>query len=236
MHSFYIDGVNCRTYGIVCSGHGTFDAPERDVEGVTIPGRNGELTIDNKRLENIKVTYPASICGGNFAEKARAARAWLCSVSGYRRLEDDYDPDTFRMARFVSGLRFDMTKKNNAGKVNITFDAMPQRWLKSGEDAVELSADGKLVNPTLFTALPTITLTGDGPGELIINGHTIQISDVGGNVTLNREIRRAYAGTTPRDYTMTGRFDWLGLVPGENTISFSGGITAVSITPRWWTV
>ena len=26
------------------------------------------------------------------------------------------------------------------------------------------------------------------------------------------------------------------LVPGSNTISFSGGITSVEIIPRWWTI
>lgn len=235
LHDFYLDGVSCRRYGISVSGEDTFNGPERDVESLEIPGRNGDLTLDNKRFKNIPIPYPAIVLG-NFKRNAAAARAWLLSVPGYRRLEDNYHPDEFRLAKYKEGLEFKPWANNHSGEVTITFDCAPQRFLKSGEDPVEFTEPGVLINPTLFTALPLITLTGDGAGELIVNGHIIQISDVGGSVTLNREIRRAYAGTTRRDYTMTGHFDWLDLVPGENTISFNGGINAVSIIPRWWTV
>ena len=29
---------------------------------------------------------------------------------------------------------------------------------------------------------------------------------------------------------------WPTLRPGENTISWSGGVTGVTLTPRWWTL
>lgn len=235
MNSFTWNGVNCATYDIICSNGGTYDAPESDVENIEIPGRNGTLTVDNKRYKNAPGRFQCYV-RKNFAKNAGAIRAWLKSSRGYCRLEDDAHPYEFRLAKYVNSVQFEPMYTDREAEFEITFDCAPQRFLKSGEETIEFTAPGVLFNPTLETALPTITLTGDGPGELIINGHTIQISDVGGNVTLNREIRRAYAGTTPRDYTMTGRFDWLGLVPGENTISFNGGITAVSIIPRWWTV
>lgn len=234
MHSFTLDGVNCRAYGIMVSGEKTFDAPERDIKSISVPGRNGDLTIDNGRFKNITVTYPAIIYG-NFANNARQVRAWLCSVPGYRRLEDDYDTETFRMARFDAGLGFKTWANNANGEVKIQFDCMPQRFLKSGEATVTKTASGGYItNPTQFDALPLITVNGTGSGTVTVGSTRVSISDIGTSVALDCEICRAYNGDTARDGTITGKFP--ALVPGRNTIRWTGGVTSVEITPRWWTV
>ena len=51
--------VDSSDYGIYISGEGVYDAPERAVEFVNVPGRNGAIALDQGRYENIKVTYPA---------------------------------------------------------------------------------------------------------------------------------------------------------------------------------
>ena len=55
------DGENSGDYGIYITGAGTFNAPQRDVDLVTIPGRNGSFALDHGRFENIEVTYPAGL-------------------------------------------------------------------------------------------------------------------------------------------------------------------------------
>lgn len=53
----------------VISGYGTYGAPERDVEMVAIPGRNGDLIFDNGRFTNAEVYYDigwARGFGGDF--------------------------------------------------------------------------------------------------------------------------------------------------------------------------
>lgn len=234
MHSFTLGGENCRDYGIMVSGEKTFNAPEPDVTVIEIPGRNGSLTIDNGRFKNVTVTYPAVIYG-NFANNARRARAWLCSVPGYRRLEDDYDPDTYRMARIKSGLEFSMWANNRAGECKIQFDCLPQRFLKSGENTVTKSTSGGYItNPTQFKALPLIVVYGSGSCTLTVGDYMVEISEIGTSVTMDCEIMRAYNGNTPRDSTITGPFPVL--VPGRNNIRFDGGVTRVEITPRWWII
>lgn len=229
-HCFWLDGECSTDHGILCSGLNTYNAPERDTESIEIPGRNGALTLDNGRWRNLEVVYPAIIVR-NFQQTAQDARAWLCSKPGYRRLEDDYNPDTYRMARFVSGMSFDMHIKNDAGQVELVFDCAPQRWLKSGEEPVVFSAGGDLINPTLFNAQPKIVLSGNG--TLTINGNTVTIADNTGEIILDSEICRAYSGTTAKDDKMTGDFPVF--VPGGNAIAFTG-FTSVEITPRWWTL
>lgn len=172
MHSFTFDGVNSRDYcELFVSGGGAFNAPERDIESVSVPGRNGDLTLDNGRYKNIKVEYNAWIAK-DFPENAAKARAWLCAGMGqYKRLEDDYNPLEFRMARFIDGLNVDGFSSFGdylAGTMTITFDCMPQRFLKSGENVITFSDAGgggqyhAVINPTNEDAYPLIEIYNGG--------------------------------------------------------------------------
>ena len=55
-------GKNLRDFGLVFNGSGTHGAPLRDYTTVAIPGKNGELYIDNGRYMNTKVTYHVGDC------------------------------------------------------------------------------------------------------------------------------------------------------------------------------
>ena len=56
--------VDSADYGIYISGDGVYNAPERAVEFVDVPGRNGAIALDQGRYNNIEITYPA----GTFAK------------------------------------------------------------------------------------------------------------------------------------------------------------------------
>ena len=170
------DGENSGDYGIYITGAGTFNAPQRDVEMVTIPGRNGSFALDHGRFENIEVTYPAGLYGSDetdFADKIAEARAWLCSKSGYVRLQDEYNPNEYRLAVYKSGLEVSPALLK-AGEFDLVFECKPQRFLTSGETAQTIAASGDtLTNPTRFSSRPMLEVTGYG--KVGINGDDIQI-------------------------------------------------------------
>ena len=169
------DDIDSRDYGIYITGSAVFNSPERDVEMIEIPGRNGSYALDNGRFNNIEVTYPAGLFGGSeadFAAGIRAFRNALASRIGYKRLEDDYNPTEYRMAVYKSGL--DVTPAQlKAGEFEITFDCQPQRFLKSGETAVTVEDGDTITNPTLFDASPLLKVRGNG--EIGINGEEIRV-------------------------------------------------------------
>lgn len=169
------DGVDSRDYGIYITGDAVFNSPERDVEMIEIPGRNGAYAMDKGRFGNIEVSYPAGIFGdteADFREGIRAFRNALASRKGYKRLEDDYNPTEYRMAVYKSGLEVTPTALK-AGEFTITFDCQPQRWLKSGETAVTVEDDDTLTNPTLFEAHPLLKVKGNGTVGL--NGEEVKV-------------------------------------------------------------
>lgn len=256
MHSFTFDGLNSRSYcDLFVSGGGTHNAPERDIESVPVPGRNGELTIDHGRYKNITVSYDGWILGETY-EYVRAkmdlAKRFLCSRIGYKRLTDDYyldsnnNPIYYRMARLSGGLDFSVSNTYPvSATVSIKFDCMPQRWRFDGETPISVSQNpsGQAYNnPTRYRALPLITIEGSGPASITVSGTKVTISEIGGGITLDSEIERAYWTENdilvPKDDRVTlvnNRYPYI--IPGEFHVYYSGdGITNISLTPRWWTL
>lgn len=177
--SLIFDGEDSRDYGVYITGQAVFNAPEREVEMITIPARNGLFALDQGRFENIEVTYPAGIFADSDADFAQAIsdfRNFLCSRKGYCRLTDDYNPDEYRMAIYKSGLEVTPTQLK-AGTFDITFDCMPQRFLTSGETAVTIASGDTITNPTLFESSPLLETLG--AGDITINGETISLVSSG---------------------------------------------------------
>ena len=176
--SFTFGGKNSRAYGVYITGEGVFNAPERNVEMIEIPGRNGAFALDKGNFNNIEVTYPAGLFAdteSDFADAVSDFRNFLCSQNGYVRLEDDYNTGEYRLAIYKSGLEVSHDMLTN-GEFDIVFECKPQRFLTSGETAVAVASGGTLTNPTLFDAKPLLEVEGFG---------TINIGD--GEITIHNE-------------------------------------------------
>lgn len=171
-------GVKSSDYGIYVSGEGTFNAPERDVELIEIPGRNGEFSLDKGRFKNITVTYPVFNYETNLTDFRTRLRDFcnaLKSKIGYQRLEDTFHPDEYRMATFVDMIDVNPVMYNTASTFKLVFDCKPQRFLKSGELPVAITSGSTLTNPTLFESSPL--LMARGYGDISFNNRTVTINN-----------------------------------------------------------
>ena len=199
--TFTFDGENSRAYGVYITGEGVFNAPERNVEMVDIPGRNGAFALDKGNFNNIEVTYPAGIFADTEADFAQAVsdlRNLLCSKVGYVRLEDDYNPNEYRLAIYKSGLDVDHDFLI-AGEFELVFECKPQRYLKSGETAISVTSGNTITNPTRFEAQPLLAVKGYG--GISFNGYDISIENVLiGDVLIWNESENTYTGSTTSFY------------------------------------
>ncbi len=135
-HSLIFDGINSADYGVWISGDNVFASPSRDVEYVSVPGRNGDLIIDNGKWNNIRLTYPAFIPRG-YDSQIDEFRRVISKKKGYRKLEDDYHPEEYRLASFSAGISpNNQSAFYRSGRFDLTFNCKPQRFLKSGDDPV----------------------------------------------------------------------------------------------------
>lgn len=228
---FEFGGLDSRNFGVYISGQGTFRSPQREYNFLSVPGRNGDLIGTERKFQNAELTYPAFIYS-NFKQNISDFRNALNSLVGYQRLTDSYHTDEFRMAVYSAEFEPDVVPMNNAGEFEITFNCKPQRYLLTGETAIELTADGTITNPTLFDAQPLIVVTGRG--DLGINSQTVTITGIT-PVTIDCEMMDCYQGAYSRNDTVSfSDYKFPVLVPGVNNITISGNISKVVITPRWW--
>lgn len=230
---FTFNGISSKDYGVYITGEAVYNAPERDVEVIAVPGRNGAFVRDNGRFENIVVSYPAGMFGDKqsvFAEGISDLRNALAATKGYCRLTDEYNPDEYREAVYKGGLEVSPVQMGRAGEFNITFECKPQRFLVSGETAETIAQSGDdITNPTLFNARPLLEV--DGYGEIGINDDTVEIiSGPIGRINL----LNGYNQTSPAGMTAHWRWpvqiptpDYLANLNTGDTVEIRGGSVSV---------
>lgn len=249
-HDVFFNGKSLADFGVHLNGTDVFNSPEEDVQSVEVPGRNGDLHIFNERFKNVELKYHGWIAGDkwitnseqtDFKINVRKLRNHLLSSRGYQRLEDTYHPDEFRLARFKSPFTTAAEHFLMLGEFDLTFDAKPQRFLKSGEKTITFTSSGTIKNPTSFASQPKLRVYGRGDltiGDTII---TVLPSNPYPYIDIDCEIQDAFfkSGTTTvncNPYISLVDGDFFRIDPDIQTITLGRRITKVEIIPRWWIV
>lgn len=230
--TFYLDGIDARSAGIQLQAPIEFSEAVPVVEAQTIPGRNGDLIWETGSYEN-RGASASCFCLQKDVEKAvSSAGRFLMGKKGYRRLETSDDPDHFWLARVENSPAIDM-RVRTLSPFDISFDCKPQRFLKSGEHPFEITGDGFIFNQYGQTALPLISVYGNGAGELTVGDCRVEIKALDGVLFLDSETQNAYNENGNQNMNINAPV-FPTLPAGEIPIAFSGGIERVEIVPRWW--
>lgn len=223
-------------FGIHISGEALFDAPKRKYTSEKVPGRNGEIILDEESYENITLKYPSGIID-NMPVRIKEFINFAGSKAGYQRLEDTYNPDEFRLAQYAGGTSVKTEDyKNRTGTFDLAFNCKPQRFLKSGERRIEFQEAGSIYNRTNFASHPLIHVTGTGNGTVGIGDYLITITGIDGYMDIDCELMDATKGTLNENAKISFNADSINIEPGENGVAFSGDIESVIITPRWFKI
>ena len=152
------NGKSSADLGIIVNKLPVIRKPKRKGSTTSIPGRSGSLAREEGGYENYVQPYEISITDTNRGISAISGdlAAWLLNTRGYLRLEDSFDQDIYRLARFAGPFDIEPLMEDD-GKAVIEFDCQPQRYLKSGEQEIEITEElTTLRNPTAFAASPLI--------------------------------------------------------------------------------
>ena len=229
---FVFDEEDSRNYGVYISGQAVFDAPARRGSQIQIPGRSGNLHLDENSFDDLTLTYPAFIVR-EFDDNVRRLRNMLLSKKGFLRLSDSYNADEFRLARYSGDFDVSPTAALKEGRFDLEFDCHPQRYLLSGRETTTLTASGSITNPTLFASLPLIRIYGTG--TVGIGSYSVKINTANVYTDIDCDIQDAYKGTVNcNNYIELSGNKFPVLAPGANGITLGTGISRVEITPRWW--
>ena len=236
MGVIYFNGISSKTVGLEVEHPPKYSYPERNYEIVHVPGRNGDIFINQNSFSNGERKYDISFGkeNGDYTKMIQKISAWLHSAPNYARLEDSYEPDYFQLAVYHEGLEYENIF-HQAGRATIVFDCKPQRFLKSGEYPITYTTNGLIKNPTLYPAKPYIKVYGSGSGTVRIGNIIVSLTSISSYVEIDCDIQDVFKGSDNKNNTATmTRFPEI--PPGETNVSFTGGVTKIEIIPRWWTI
>lgn len=229
------DGVRSTALGVFVEKYPPRPIPKRKHEKFSVPGRNGDVIVYEDAWENIVQPYDIYLSAEKPGLPLVAAKVtrWLMT-DGYRRLEDEYDRDTFRLAAFLGPVDLENTL-NEFGRARIEFDCLPQRFLKSGARAISATKGMTLQNPTGHTACPMLSVYGSGSGTITIGDYSLSLSVITNGMTLDCAEEEAYfysGSVLNLNTVVSGAYPKL--PAGGSRVTWAGGITSLEITPRWY--
>ena len=225
-------------FGMVVAQAPSFDKPSRKMTTYTVPGRNGAVLFQQDAFDDVTRSYQVWLtldAEQNLTESVNAISAWLNSKTGYQRLEDSFEPETFRLAYYKGGQNVE-NHLMQYGETTIQFICRPERFYKNAEDPIEVTSGDSLYNPTRFKSKPLIHIETASTQTVTvsINGHTIT-ANVDDYINIDCERMNAYRQEGENKNTdISGEFPTID--PGANGIVITGTVSEVTITPRYFTV
>lgn len=208
--------------------------PVRDVSIHSVPGRDGDLIIDNGRWKSVSLKYQVGC--NDIDSKIDNINEMLCQ-SGFRELTDTYDTEVFRKACCINAVEF-QEDLLNFGHAVIEFTCDPYRYLKEGNFEQQITLGSVLTNPSECESLPRILVyAGSGTTctiHLNSNNYTFKMPAGRNYLYIDSELMKAYYGNN--NYTDALQFDEFPvLTSGATTVqaTTSSGTIKLYITPRW---
>ena len=215
--------------GILISAMPDIVKPKRREDEITIPGRNGVLTIDEGCYEG----YVLSIeCGTRGTENLSKIATWL---DGSGDLTLSTEPDKVYRARIGNAISIsDVIYLYNSFLVR--FKVFPFKYslnaVNSSADNFTLTAPTTITNNGTVYSEPTLTIYGTGDIILTINGTNYGLLGVGKYLTIDSEMVEVYKDAENKNNSFEAmvfpRFE-----TGENIISWTGNVTKIEIEPKW---
>lgn len=238
IQDIFFNGKYLSEYGCVITERPERPFIRREYEKIPVPGRNGDLIIDNKCYKNFALTYkvetiPTLYDYKDIDEVLTDLRAWLLSSVEYQKLYDTELPEGFYEA-FCSEISNAVPSFEDMYEFKITFDCKPFFYLDSGQEEITTTNRSiTLYNEGNYIAYPKIRIVGTGAIQCYANGKYFEITDISPNVIIDSEKQIVYSSLlNDKSNLFSGTYPSLGL--GTNSIIFSGsGFQSAAIQTRW---
>lgn len=227
MNYFSFNGVSNREMPVVLTEPIVIPVPQRRGESVVIPGRDGSAWIDEGAYDSIDITLPIWVYPGR--ERALQVARWLRG-SGW--LTDAEDALYGWEARVIGPYSLAALPGPGGYQGIVPMQLQPLRKLMTPHTQELTTSGQEIENPEEETALPVLTIYGSGECSVTVNEREFRFASLPQDGTVvNAETQEAYYGDTLCNDDMAGDFPLF--QPGKNTVTWTGGITKISVSVRW---
>jgi phage-related protein len=220
---FVWKGINSLNKNIGVEKLPDIERPEANIKKIEIEGRSGYLTEDSSdTYKSIIKTCECYLKNGSVEEIS----AWLTGLS---EVVFSNEPDRKYKATIINKIPF--TKIVPAVKKFIViFDCQPFKYQVS-QGIIALTEPGVIINQGTVESRPILKIYGTGDISVTVNGNTFSVIGLTDYVTVDSDLMDCYRDTELWNNKMTGDFPVFFV--GQNSISWTGNITKIEITPNW---
>jgi len=241
--------------GLLVEAKSIYGLPERDVEKIHVPGRNGDVLIDYGSYQNVTVTYTCAVTKYNaLRDLGRLLTVgpqpvWgFAPWRGYQLLRDGW-AEHERLAVHSSQVPMEEIIANRLLRFSVAFDCKPQKYYNRAAVITRSGAGSVTINRPLSAtaAAPRIEVVGSGTVTLNLEGQTITLTGLltppmsGGEYQYPSAIIDSEAMIACR-YKAGGVREVIDIVQWPqfwqlvHTVSVTGGVTNIKIFPRWFAI
>ena len=223
---FVWNGISSKEYGIGITKAPIRSLPERKVDTIEVPYRDGSLLVDTEAYKPFTVDFDCIIVGNFEPQHLRKIKRWLSEPSGSLLISDELDIQL--EARMIS--KIDFTELvDNTGSFLVTFECQPYGIYRQGLFADEVAGTTEIINETDLDSKPYIKLYGSGTINFTLNGKLTTFSNVTEYIEVDSEIMECFKGDELLNHRMIG--DYPVFKAGINTIVSNA--SKLEIIPRW---
>lgn len=242
------NGVAASTLGLYAMERPSMPAPEWRVQKVTVPGRDGDLYIQDGGLQDIQISVRFNFIGApsSWGNTFRALKLWTDSpdTSVYLKMRQLVFSDDSSYAYAVKRVTVGTTERvaRSIGQARVTFVCDGWSYLTSGL-AVTTVADGTqsitMTNPTTYVAKPIFVFRSPTVGATFTitdtngNAKTFEVGTSGSQtIVINCRLGSVTNASGVSRLSLTnGDLAAFDLQPGTNTLTID---TNTLTTMRWF--
>lgn len=221
--------VSGSAYKLLLTKSPDIPVPQRKIDSITIPKRDGKLLIDRGTYDDIQIVCEFEFVMNRdssllrFAELKKFFTVNKADAWNTLRFSDDND-HFYNVKQIKIGNLTRQTRMHNVFKV--TFICEPYRYLSTGSsEQTSLTFN----NPGIVSH-PKLIVSGSGLMSLKLDGTTVFTGNITNNVEIDTDKQLAVNGNN--FVKLEGDFENLYFPPGEHSLSVNSGFT-IRYYPRW---
>lgn len=232
--SFTWNGKSSDDFGIVVTRLPDVTSAGQRGTAQTVTGRDGTLFISDEALDEMVLLVECYLPYEQGVEVASMdeIRAWL---RGFAWFTQSDVPGRKFYARITDSIAFQPLVVGFEDRVfGITLYADPYQYVSPEAADTVFTAAGTIVNPGTAPSLPRIRIDGSGDFTVTVGGCLMDFEGISGGIIVDSELEDCLSldGAQLLNTKVTLE-DFPRLAVGGNTITWTGGVTKVTITPRW---
>jgi len=211
--------------GLIIARDIVFASPSRAIESIAVDGRNGSLTFDRDRYENIERDIPVMLMSDiNIEQRLTEISNWLLTDVGWHDFVWSADHDFVYRAMCYQQYNINHLLKT-VGKGIINFKFHPIKYLCSGLVEHPVMNNEVINNSYNIDAEPRLRILGSGNIDIHIGDQRLRLREIANGGCIVDTESQTITSLDGQRTIFNQMYDGFPVLrPGNNRITFPQGV------------